>query len=142
MNTQIVKDFITCAFQEKPSVLIVSKNSSLQRKVLSSVMHWSGEIDIATNYEHAYDLVSISHYNIVIADFSTSEEDFIQFMKDIRSSNRPDFAGIKVLLLTNYDNPLMHILTKVSGIDDYLVKSVNMDELTSKVVNLALLPQN
>lgn len=77
----------------------------------------------------AYDLLYSSRYDLIISDIMMPEIDGFEFAKAIREQNRT----IPILFMTSRDDISSKQKGFRIGIDDYMVKPLDMDELLLRV---------
>ena len=114
------------------NILVVEDDIKLNQIVCA---HLTGEGYAAKgclNPSEAYDLMYNSLYDIVISDIMMPEIDGYEFAETVRSLNKT----IPILFMTARDDITSKQKGFRSGIDDYMVKPINMDELTLRIAAL------
>ena len=81
------------------------------------------------NPREAYDLMYNSLYDMIITDIMMPEIDGFEFAETVRSLNKT----IPILFMTAKDDIMSKQKGFKLGIDDYMVKPVNFDELIMRV---------
>jgi DNA-binding response OmpR family regulator len=81
------------------------------------------------NPREAYDLMYNSLYDLIISDVMMPEIDGFEFAKTVRGLNE----AIPILFMTSRDDFASKQKGFRAGIDDYMVKPVDMDELVLRV---------
>ncbi|MDA9471961.1 response regulator transcription factor [Enterococcus sp. 5H] len=81
------------------------------------------------NPVEAYDLLYNSLYDLIISDIMMPEVDGFEFAQTIRSLN----PTIPILFMSAKDDIMSKQKGFKLGIDDYMVKPINMDELIMRV---------
>lgn len=81
------------------------------------------------NSRQAYDSMYNSLYDLIISDIMMPEIDGFEFAKTVRSINQK----IPILFMTARDDIKSKQKGFRAGIDDYMVKPINMDELLMRV---------
>jgi two-component system, OmpR family, response regulator len=84
------------------------------------------------NPHEAYDLMYNRLYDLIISDIMMPEIDGFEFAETVRSINET----IPILFMTSLDDIKSKQKGFKAGIDDYMVKPINMDELLMRVVAL------
>ncbi|WP_196795806.1 response regulator [Thermoanaerobacterium thermosaccharolyticum] len=77
------------------------------------------------NPKEAYDLMYNSTYDLIISDIMMPEIDGYEFAKTVRELNKV----IPILFISALDDISSKQKGFRAGIDDYMVKPINMDEL-------------
>ncbi|WP_434655789.1 response regulator transcription factor [Thermoanaerobacterium thermosaccharolyticum] len=81
------------------------------------------------NPKEAYDLMYNSTYDLIISDIMMPEIDGYEFAKTVRELNKV----IPILFISALDDISSKQKGFRAGIDDYMVKPINMDELVLRV---------
>lgn len=81
------------------------------------------------NPREAYDLMYNNLYDLIISDIMMPEIDGFQFAETVREINKT----IPILFMTARDDISSKQKGFRAGIDDYMVKPINMDELVLRV---------
>lgn len=79
----------------------------------------------AHDANEAYDAMYEVHFDLIISDIMMNGEDGFEFASTVRKSN----AEIPILFMTALDDFSSKQKGYNSGIDDYMVKPINLDEL-------------
>lgn len=106
-------------------ILIVEDDIALNHTV-RAYLHQNGYDAIsASSATEAYDILDHSPADLIISDIMMPEVDGIEFAKAIRQSNQT----VPILFMTARDDFPTKRLGYSAGIDDYMVKPVDLDEL-------------
>ncbi|HEX7714701.1 MAG TPA: response regulator transcription factor [Bacillota bacterium] len=81
------------------------------------------------NPREAYDLMYNNPYDLIISDIMMPEIDGFEFAETVRDVNK----SIPILFMTASDDISSKRRGFRAGIDDYMVKPINMDELVLRV---------
>ncbi|MGL1892275.1 MAG: response regulator [Spirochaetaceae bacterium] len=93
-------------------------------KIIGSASNGSEALEIIKNPDNKVDLV--------ITDIEMPIMDGIQLSKEIKNS----YPGIKIIILSGYDNFEYAKKAMIYGVTDYLLKPVDEDELLNTVLKL------
>ena len=110
-------------------ILVVEDDEKLNKIVCSYLRDNNYTVTGCLNPREAYDVLYNTLYDMIISDVMLPEIDGIEFAKTIRELNKT----IPILFMTARDD----IMTKQrgfrAGIDDYMVKPIDLDELVLRV---------
>jgi len=110
-------------------ILVVEDDAKLNQIVCSYLNDSGYHAKGARNVQDAYDLMYNSLYDLIISDIMMPDIDGFAFAKTVRSLN----DTIPILFMTARDDFASKQKGYRAGIDDYMVKPVNMDELVLRV---------
>ena len=129
------KDII---FQDKVSlkgtrVLLVEDNSINVMVARQFLQLWKIEMDVAINGLMAIEMVSEKDYDVVLMDLQMPEMDGYEATKHIRSMPGKNFGQLPIIALTA--SAMLDIKDKAFdvGMNDYLSKPFNPNELYQKI---------
>ena len=117
------------------NILVVEDNLINQFVIESTVKSWGGTVDIANNGEEALEVLIENKYNIVLMDVQMPIMDGITATKFIRQemkSNIPIIAFTANALKKEMERCL------AVGMNDYITKPFQEEELKYKILNLIL----
>lgn len=110
-------------------ILIVEDDKALNKAVCLFLSQNGYETIGCLNANDAYDAMYEAMFDLVISDIMMPEVDGFEFAKTIRSLNNE----IPILFMTAKDDMLSMQRGYRIGIDDYMVKPVNFDELLLRI---------
>ena len=110
-------------------ILVVEDDKDLNRSVCSFLNQNSYEAIACLNASDAYDAMYETMFHLIISDTMMPEIDGYEFAKTVRSLN----AEIPILFMTAKDSILSMQKSYRIGIDDYMTKPVNLDELLLRI---------
>lgn len=95
---------------------------------------WQGECDVAANGLEAVEKIKTKDYDIVLMDLQMPEMDGYQATHEIRSLQEEKYRQLPIIALTA--SAMLEIKDKAFtvGMNDYISKPFNPDELYSKIV--------
>ncbi len=110
-------------------ILVVEDDKDLNRSVCSFLNQSGYEAAGCLNASDAYDAMYETMFDLIISDIMMPEIDGYEFAKTVRSLN----AEIPILFMTAKDDILSMQKSYRIGIDDYMTKPVNLDELLLRI---------
>lgn len=111
------------------NILVVEDDTKLNQIVCTYLNDNSYAAKGCLNPREAYDLMYNSRYDLIISDIMMPEIDGFEFAKTVREINKT----IPILFMTARDDMPSKQKGFGAGIDDYMVKPINMDELVLRV---------
>lgn len=111
------------------NILVVEDDNKLNQIVCTYLNDSSYAAKGCLNPREAYDLMYNNHYDLIISDIMMPEIDGFQFAETVRELNKT----IPILFMTARDDISSKQKGFEAGIDDYMVKPINMDELVLRV---------
>lgn len=117
--------------REKPVVLIVEDNE-LSREVIQDVIEFSGfETKIAINGKEAVECVCKTAPDVIIMDIQMPIMDGLEATRTIREINcLPD---VPIIALTGLAREIGREQCFAAGVDDFLTKPVDIDQLINRI---------
>lgn len=116
-------------------ILVAEDNPINQFVIESTIENWNGTIDLASNGKEAINMLSTQEYDIVLMDLQMPEMDGITATKFIRQEmnlNLPIIAFTANAMKTEKDRCF------AVGMDDYISKPFQENQLQSKIIHLIL----
>lgn len=110
-------------------ILIVEDDKKLNQIVCTYLNDSGYTANGCLNPREAYNLMYNNLYDLIISDIMMPEIDGFEFAKTVREIN----TTIPILFMTARDDISSKQKGFHAGIDDYMVKPVNMDELVLRV---------
>ena len=111
------------------NILVVEDDAKLNQIVCTYLNDSGYAAKGCTNPHEAYDLLYNSLYDLIISDIMMPEVDGFEFAETVRGLNKT----IPILFMTARDDIMAKQKGFQLGIDDYMVKPVNFDELIMRV---------
>ena len=112
-----------------PKILIVEDDRDLNRTVCSFLSGCGYEVFGCVNVNEAYDVMYENTIDLIVSDIMMPGTDGFEFAEIIRDTNK----DIPILFMTARDDFAAKRLGYGIGIDDYMVKPVNLDELSLRI---------
>lgn len=110
-------------------ILVVEDDKKLNQLVCTYLYDNGYNAKGCINPLEAYDLMYNKLFDLIISDIMMPEIDGFEFAETIRDINK----NIPILFITARDDILSKEKGFRAGIDDYMVKPINMDELVMRV---------
>ena len=114
------------------NILVVEDDIKLNQIVCTRLSNEGYVVKGCLNPNEAYDLMYGSLFDVIISDIMMPEIDGFEFAKMVRSIN----TTIPILFMTARDDIASKQKGFNSGIDDYMVKPIDLDELILRVAAL------
>lgn len=111
------------------NILVVEDDIKLNQIVCTYLNDNGYKAKGCLNPREAYDLMYNSLYDMIISDIMMPEIDGFEFAETVRELNKT----IPILFMTAKDDIISKQKGFKLGIDDYMVKPINMDELIMRV---------
>ena len=110
-------------------ILVIEDDTDLCRSMCSYLMHNGYDSTGVHNATEAYLAMNSSIFDLVISDIMLPETNGFEIVKAIRSTN----SQIPILLVTARDDFHSKQTGFLTGIDDYMVKPINLEELLLRI---------
>ncbi len=114
------------------NILVVEDDVKLNRIVCSYLSDNGYTVKGCLNPNEAYDLMYGNIYDLIISDIMMPGIDGFEFAETVRSLNKT----IPILFITARDDITSKRKGFNAGIDDYMIKPVDLDELVMRVAAL------
>lgn len=110
-------------------ILVVEDDKELNKTVCSFLNHSGYEATGCLNAQDAYDAMYDKMYDLIISDIMMPGIDGFEFAKTVRTLNET----IPILFMTARDDFASKQKGYRIGIDDYMVKPIDLDELFLRI---------
>ncbi len=110
-------------------ILVVEDDRELNRSVCSFLNHSGYEAIGCLGAEEAYDEMYKTTFDLIVSDIMMPNIDGFEFVKTIRSLNHE----IPILFMTARDDFASKQRGFRAGIDDYMVKPIDLDEMFLRI---------
>lgn len=111
------------------NILVVEDDKKLNQIVCTYLNDNGYTAKGCLNPREAYDLMYVNQYDLIISDIMMPEIDGFEFAETVRDVNKT----IPILFMTAREDISSKRKGFRAGIDDYMVKPINMDELVLRV---------
>lgn len=112
-----------------PKILIVEDNKDFNRAVSSYLIQNGYDVFSSYNANEAYDVLYENAIDLIISDIMMPGTDGFELASAVRETNKE----IPILFVTARDDFMSKRLGYGIGIDDYMVKPIDLDELQLKI---------
>lgn len=114
-------------------VLIAEDSSVIQNLTKRILQGQSYDIHIAKNGQQVLDKLEIEHFDVILMDINMPVVDGMQCSREIRKLSDADKANTPIIAITgNAQNYTLEDF-KEAGINEYLPKPLNFDQLVDLV---------
>lgn len=110
-------------------ILVVEDDTALNKSVCTFLNRNGFQASGAPDAEKAYDLMYETPFDLIISDIMMPGTDGYQFAETVRSLDQ----DIPILFMTARDDIMSKQRGYRAGIDDYMVKPVDLDELLLRI---------
>ena len=110
-------------------ILVVEDDAELNRSVCSFLNQNGYEATGCLSAEEAYDALYDTVFELIVSDIMMPKVDGFEFVKDVRRLNE----NIPILFMTARDDFAAKQQGYRVGIDDYMVKPIDLDELLLRI---------
>lgn len=115
----------------RPRVLLADDQDELLMLMKAMVEAAGFDVSIASDGVEAMKVVFETHPDIIVLDYSMPRKDGLQLAQELK--NNPLFAHIPIIICTAYSEKQTKLKGLSMGIDDYLIKPVDTDELVARI---------
>jgi DNA-binding response OmpR family regulator len=121
-------------FTKNLNILYVEDNIEVQTQTVKMLQSFFKSIKIASNGKIALELFlsNIDSYDILITDIKMPILDGLSLIESIRKINKK----IPIIVLSAHDNKEYFLKTINAGIDGYILKPYNLEQISSSLSNI------
>ena len=110
-------------------ILVVEDDADMNRSVCTFLNHSGYEATGCLDAEEAYDAMYETVFDLIVSDIMMPKIDGFEFVKTVRSLNE----NIPILFMTARDDFAAKQRGYRVGVDDYMVKPIDLDELFLRI---------
>lgn len=110
-------------------ILVVEDDRELNKTVCSFLNHSGYEATGCLNANDAYDALFENVFDLIVSDIMMPETDGFEFARNVRETN----DNIPILFMTARDDIASKQRGFKIGVDDYMVKPIDLDELFLRI---------
>ena len=110
-------------------ILVVEDDRDLNRTVCAFLNHSGYEATGCLNAQEAYDAMYDTMFDLIVSDIMMPGVDGFEFAKNVRALNE----NIPILFMTAKDDIASKQRGFRIGVDDYMVKPIDLDELFLRI---------
>jgi diguanylate cyclase (GGDEF)-like protein len=115
----------------KPRVLIADDQTELLFLMKETLENEGFEVAAANDGKEALQMAFESHPDIVVLDYNMPQKDGLTVAAELKDN--PLFAHVPIIIVTAYSDKQTKMKGLSMGIDDYLIKPVDTDELIARI---------
>jgi diguanylate cyclase (GGDEF)-like protein len=115
----------------KPRVLMADDQTELLYLMKEMVEYSGFDVFTATDGVEAMKAVFETHPDIIVLDYNMPRKNGLEVAQDLK--NNPLFAHIPIMIVTAFGEKHAKLKGLSMGIDDYLIKPVDADELVARI---------
>ena len=115
----------------RPKVLLADDQTELLMLMKETIEAAGFEVVAAHDGQEALKMIFETHPDIAVLDYSMPIKDGLLVAQDLK--NNPLFAHIPIIICTAYSEKKAKMKGLGMGIDDYLIKPVDTDELVARI---------
>lgn len=112
-----------------PKILVVEDNQDFNRAVSSYLSQHGYEVFSCFDANEAYDALYENTVDLIVSDIMMPGADGFEFAGTVRETNKE----IPILFVTARDDFMSKRIGYGVGIDDYMVKPIDLDELNLRI---------
>ena len=137
------KSFFAFLDKVRPlNILLIDDDMVSQFVIAKNLDSLGDKLDICASYEDAIRRVESNNYDLILLDLNLPVVNGFELSKSLKLASELNEFFPKIIGLSSLDYPLLSTLVSFSGVDDYIIRSVDYADLKSKIVNLCYLHQN
>jgi len=133
-NRLITKHIVSESRQKNAKILLVEDNFVNQQVAIGIITKLGYSIDLATDGNKAISALNSSNYDLVFMDIQMPEKDGIEATMDIRKLEKGTELHIPIIAMTAHTTTEDRQRCVVAGMDDYITKPINPQEVQSKIL--------
>lgn len=95
---------------------------------------WGINVDMASDGYEALKLIAEKNYDLILMDIQMPGIDGLETSRRIRAMDDPYFKNVPILALTASTSGSIGDKIMLSGMQDFIIKPINVDDLRAKIV--------
>ena len=120
---------------KKLSLLFIEDKMTVQQKMNEMLSIFFGRVLIANNGEEALMLLQMNHIDLVLSDIEMPIMDGVTLVKTLRLLNNK----VPFIMLSSFSDQDTLLDATNAGIDDYIVKPIQLDNLIQTFLKVLML---
>ncbi|WP_456461268.1 ATP-binding protein [Reichenbachiella sp.] len=133
LSEQLTKEQYRSRVDKKPRLLLAEDNPDMREYILG-IMKQDYQITSARDGKEALEKLQADHFDLIISDVMMPRMDGLELIKEVKRNEK--WSQIPFIILTALNNEEHRIHTLRTGVDDYLSKPFNPEELKVRTANL------
>jgi response regulator RpfG family c-di-GMP phosphodiesterase len=113
------------------NILLVDDDASTLALLERSFKKWGYSVATATNGRQALDHVESKHVDIIVSDWLMPEMNGLEMCQKVRALNLKRY--LYIILISAQDTRMDVVRGLKGGVDDYIVKPLNLEELRARI---------
>jgi len=108
--------------------ILIAEDDVVSRRIMQKMLeNWGNEVTPCCDGVEAWSKFLTGKYSLVVSDWMMPEMDGLALCQHIRGMDRPDYCYFILLTARSRDDNIMKAID--AGVDDYLTKPVDLNEL-------------
>ncbi len=112
-------------------ILVVDDDASTLGLLEKSISKWGYKAATAINGRKALDHINGNHVDIIVSDWLMPEMNGLELCEKVRALNLKQY--VYIILISAQDTRMDVVRGLKGGVDDYIVKPVNLEELRARI---------
>ncbi len=125
---------LVCGLDQKPRVIIAGPDEEFARLLKFRLLNAGMQVDTLTSVEDAVMKVHSSPPDLVLAEIRTRDDAAFMALKQIREDD--EISHVPFAFIAPSDSRELKVRALRQGVDDFLVKTDNVEELVARVENI------
>jgi response regulator RpfG family c-di-GMP phosphodiesterase len=113
------------------NILVVDDDASTLALLEKSIKKWGYNAATAVNGRQALDHIDSNHVDIIVSDWLMPEMNGLELCEKVRTLNLKRY--VYIILISAQDTRTDVVRGLKGGVDDYIVKPVNLEELRARI---------
>jgi response regulator RpfG family c-di-GMP phosphodiesterase len=113
------------------NILLVDDDAATLALLEKSIKKWGYSVATAVNGRQALDHIESNHVDIIVSDWLMPEMNGLDMCKQVRALNLKRY--VYIILISAQDTRMDVVRGLKGGVDDYIVKPVNLEELRARI---------
>lgn len=130
---QLTNEVYRSRTNENPRILLAEDNPDMREYILG-ILKQDYQITTARDGKEALEKLQTDQFDLIISDVMMPRMDGLELIKEVKQHDK--WSQIPFIILTALNNEEQRIDTLRTGIDDYLSKPFNPEELKVRTANL------
>jgi CheY-like chemotaxis protein len=124
------------------NIMLVDDDMASQFIIAKCLENLGDNLDICDSPAAAIERVSQHKYDLILVDLNLPVVNGFELSKSLKRASRVNGSRPIIIGITGLDHPLLETLVSYSDIDDYVIRSIDFQDLKKKIVNHCYLHQN
>ncbi len=134
VNSQPVSKISDFKWKMNLNILYVEDVNTNQFLIEEIMGDWGVNVDMASDGYEALEIIKSKNYDLILMDIQMPGIDGLETTRRIRAMDDPYFKHIPILALTASTTDSTRDEIFLSGMQDFVLKPINVDDLRAKIV--------